>query len=315
MSIQSVTQCADAVNKPSAAAMTARKILASKIAAKMEAAHLKKGRVIRMKSCSDTLVYEYCPECGKYHTVIANLCRDRLCPVCAWKLSTKRYYEMRSVLDCLDGYVYLFLTLTIRNVPSRALAPTLGEMSAAWNRLASRKTWKDIVYGWARSLEITYNKEANTFHPHYHVILAIPVSYDFTCSGLLSQIARGWRETMRLDYEPICDLRLCYNKREGEDTAAAAALEAVKYYTKHTELLDMPLAEFKTFSRAIGGRRLINFGGVFKATRARLGFTETDQPEEDVRADGCPSCSGNLQREVLRWSGVQLKYVPEVEQK
>ena len=71
----------------------------------------------------------------------------------------------------LGDYTPAFLTLTVRNVRAGDLRATLRQMSEDWNRFINRPKTKQLVAGWAKALEITYNTERHTFHPHYHVIL------------------------------------------------------------------------------------------------------------------------------------------------
>src|SRR5699024_11711377 len=39
------------------------------------------------------------------------------------------------------------------------------------------KEVKQIVKGYARKLEITYNEERDDYHPHFHVLIAVNKSY------------------------------------------------------------------------------------------------------------------------------------------
>src|SRR5690625_5335160 len=40
-----------------------------------------------------------------------------------------------------------------------------------------RKEVKQIVKGYARKLEITYNEERDDYHPHFHVLIAVDKNY------------------------------------------------------------------------------------------------------------------------------------------
>src|SRR5699024_6471344 len=43
----------------------------------------------------------------------------------------------------------------------------------SFQRLMQRKEVKQIVKGYARKLEITYNEERDDYHPHFHVLIAV----------------------------------------------------------------------------------------------------------------------------------------------
>ena len=49
--------------------------------------------------------------------------------------------------------------------------------AAAFNRFVLLKEFQKINLGYIRKLEITYNSEKNTYHPHYHLILCVKKNY------------------------------------------------------------------------------------------------------------------------------------------
>ena len=106
---------------------------------------------------------------------------------------------------------YVLLTLTVRNCPVLKLRETIREMNNAWQRLIQRKIWP--AAGFVRSLEITRAKDGAA-HPHYHCLLAVPPSY-FNGRKYISTAkwAEMWREALRIDYTPICDVRLVKPKK------------------------------------------------------------------------------------------------------
>lgn len=120
----------------------------------------------------------------------ANFCKVRLCPMCSWRRSLKIFGQVSKVMDHVEenyNYRYIFLTLTVRNCYGEDLRDTLDLMTKSFNKLSERKAFKQAVKGYFRSLEITYNKKDNTYHPHFHMILAVDNSY-FTQSKIyLSQ--------------------------------------------------------------------------------------------------------------------------------
>ena len=65
----------------------------------------------------------------------ANFCRNRFCPTCQWRRSVKLFrqnYEcFEWIKDMYPGCRFVFLTLTVRNVPIGSLASRIADMSAA----------------------------------------------------------------------------------------------------------------------------------------------------------------------------------------
>src|SRR5699024_1222608 len=70
-----------------------------------------------------------------------------------------------------------FLTLTAPNVPAEELNDEIKHYNHSFKKLMERKEVKNIVKGYARKLEITYNEERDDYHPHFHVLIAVNKSY------------------------------------------------------------------------------------------------------------------------------------------
>src|SRR5699024_5792648 len=68
---------------------------------------------------------------------------------------------------------FIFLTLTAPNVPADELNDEIKHYNQSFQRLMQRKEVKQIVKGYARKLEITYNEERDDYHPHFHVLIAV----------------------------------------------------------------------------------------------------------------------------------------------
>jgi hypothetical protein len=106
---------------------------------------------------------------------------------------------------------YVLLTLTVRNCPVLELRSTIKTMNQAWDRLTKRKIFPAL--GFVRSLEITRAKDGSA-HPHFHCLLAVPSGY-FVGRKYLSTAKWSdlWKEALRVDYTPICDVRIIKPKK------------------------------------------------------------------------------------------------------
>lgn len=284
--------------------MTRKKMEAKEVAIKMLETGFK-TRYARMKTCSDYMELAYCPTCQKYHCISTNLCRDRMCPICQRKLAIKRYQDMCSVFEELnvDENRVSFITLTIRNVYGSQLSKALKNMSEGWNRFARQKIFK-ITEGWAKSLEITYNKEKRMWHPHLHIIAIwkkgerIPMAYE---------IKAAWQLACRLNYEVIIDIRDVYSKDEQKNTTHAA-LEACKYSVKSAKIMnEIDNEEWKKLVIAIGGVRMVSYGKKIKEARAKLRIKDEDEIEE--KEIKCKKCGTSLQKEIYRWAGNEYELI------
>lgn len=309
-----ITQDKEKVKRDALPVWREKKLRNERVAKKLYAIGLKE-RSNRMKMCGTLLDMKICPDCGASFVRSANLCRDRLCPTCEWRLSLQRYAEMCNcigyIADTAPAFDAKFLTLTIRNCAPGELRDTIRKMSAAWHRMMMRKTIKKQVIGWARSLEITYNTKTGTFHPHFHIIMLHEVGGDEGEQRAMWN--KAWTDSLGVDYAVITDFRTIKSD-EGAGTNVdnealqKAILETYKYSVKSDEIEDMPLPVFRTFVAAISGIRFCAFGGVIKAARAVLDCKEElDSAPEDIKE--CRECgSKDLQEAVARWSFTEHQY-------
>lgn len=261
-------------------------------------------RAFSMQNCGSQMAIQYCEHCGLHRIRSTNLCRDRLCPVCRWRLAIKRYAEMVQVCNIAKTEYpttrYFFLTLTIRNCAPDDLGGTLSAMAAAWNRLLQRKVMRNAVQGWARSVEVTYNTRAGSMHPHYHILLQVPQYYDAIAINA-DRFAHEWQTALRLNYQPIIDLREVQEGKIGD--ISGAVCETFKYAIKDKDLQDMPLRDFATYVEQISGTRATAFGGTIKRIRQSLGLSDKDEPgDEDTTTITCPKCSTDLQMALFEWA-------------
>lgn len=282
-----------------------KRVTKSQISKKMIQAGFER-RGWTMAKCGDSMAIEYCQSCGTHHIRSTNLCRDKLCPVCRWRLSLKRYAQMTATMDVLateyPAAKYAFMTLTVKNCEVSNLRKTLKEMSKAWNRLLQRKIMKNNIQGWARSVEYTYNAKTKTLHPHYHVILMLAPK--ITPDELqASKIAHEWETAMRLPYTPIIDIRAIKQGTTGD--ISGAVCETFKYTVKDYDLNQMPLEVFGDFVGQTCGLRAMAFGGEIKKIRALLGYTEKDSETIETTEETlitCPKCGTEMQTAIFEWA-------------
>jgi len=279
-------------------------IIGNKLLATKDKKLIKRG--YRMVDCSTELTFKFCPECGETHITKTNLCRDRLCPVCSWRLSLKRYRVMLQMLEMIDVTQFdaAFLTLTVRNCQAADLAATVKAMSRAFSNITKLKLWKP-VQGFAKSVEITYNDTARTMHPHLHILLLMEKG-SYT-NQLMPAIKDAWQHQLQIDYKPIIDLREVRNYNDGQDITAAV-LETFKYAVKSKDLEDMPMKDFKLFAQQINGLRLISFGGVLKVIKSMIAADLENLTEDEKEVISCKNCGSEMQQRLYKWSFGQAYY-------
>jgi len=234
----------------------------------------------------------------------ANFCKVRLCPMCSWRRSLKIFGQVSRVMDHVEenyNYKYIFLTLTVKNCYGEDLRDTLDLMTKAFNTMTRRKAFKQAVNGYFRSLEITYNKENGTYHPHFHMILAVNDSYFKDTRIYLTQNdwTELWKSCLKVDYTPIVDVRRIKENKEKDFGKVVA--ETAKYTVKPEDFLirdekgnikeNLTDEVVKTLDEALHRKRLTAFGFIFKEVHKELNLDDTEDGDltntdnEDLRED------------------------------
>lgn len=254
----------------------------------------------RVFFCGDYLEFADTPDGFKLYD--ARFCRDRLCPMCSWRRSYKIFGQISQIMDLIAGeYEFLFLTLTVVNCKGSELSATISKMQKAWtkyfvsnNRVNQRA--KNVIKGYFKALEVTHNlnkrsKSYDTYHPHFHIILAVNKSY-FTSRDYIKQ--DEWLEMWCKAYgDPNItqvDVRKCKSKsniQAGEQyvkSLSSAVAEVAKYAVKSSSYVGYFDNDGypRTYSSAVVDssvsaltaglrhRRLCEFGGVFRDARDKL---------------------------------------------
>lgn len=93
-------------------------------------------------------------------------CHDRLCPGCG----AQRGRDLAAGLQqILRGKDWRFLTLTLAG-PNTSLDAALHHLYDSFRRLRKLPMWRAKVSGGVAILEVTFNKELGSWHPHLHVL-------------------------------------------------------------------------------------------------------------------------------------------------
>lgn len=260
-------------------------------------------RAVRMEGCSSYLVRRTCCSCGKekYH---ADRCGDRFCPTCARIRSARlaRRYGAGIAEYSVGRHGYL-VTLTYRNA---ATLPDRKRIAADVRNLMRSAFWKPYggVEGGLYSVELTYNRKTDTWHPHVHALL-------FTRGELPCFTDAGGvvRWDVRMVNQPVSDLwrgitggSFIVNGKPFNGNVE----EVVKYITKLDELVSMPehrLAELCAWTK---GRRMVSlFGGLY-----RMKLDENEDEDEAGRDAPC-DCGCTVHEELcMEYDHRLRRYVP-----
>lgn len=257
----------------------------------------------RLRWCCKTIDADVRKDTGELVRIVGfSSCRVRLCPLCSWRRSLKNFWNTLSIVKWLQAnenrqevgrFSYIFITLTIKNCRGDTLSGTIDDLFAAVKRLYERKEIKKAWLGMVRNLEVTHNidiksKDYDTFHPHFHMIVAVRPSY-FTSRDYISQkrLQSLWKECLRVDYEPVVDVRRVKGKSspEGETAggfdAAGAVAECSKYAAKAADYIipddwDLTVDTVRVLDAALDRRRLINYSGIFREVNRKLHLEDSE---------------------------------------
>lgn len=250
-------------------------------------------RASHIYTCSDLIDVAVMADGTKRQLGTSGRCRDRMCPLCEWRLALARCGQLTETLRACLSYApktkaYL-ATLTVRNCAPEDLRKTCNLLLSGWRNLLRQRITADWQ-GTMRSLEVTYNEQTRTYHPHLHALVVSDCLDGPACRRGLSA---AWARAVGLSYEPVI-----YFAPAGENpcfevtktTHHAAVSAAYIAGLKGKEKLEASLRVrcipdvVVTEAEALRGLRLTAYGGTLAAIRRelRLGDGEAD---EDKAAD------------------------------
>ena len=108
----------------------------------------------RISQCSLSLGFkptadEFDPHQLRLKLFSAAFCRVRHCPICQWRRSmmwqARMFQALPRIQEAYPKHRYVFLTLTVRNVPLTGLRDAIKDINRGWGRLAKRKAFLDWV--------------------------------------------------------------------------------------------------------------------------------------------------------------------------
>lgn len=234
----------------------------------------------RMAQCAGFLRFGWAtaPDTGETALRLreAHFCRVRHCPVCQWRRAlmwqARFYQSLPKIVEAHPKARWLFLTLTVRNCPITELGDTLIVMNAAWQRLKDRKEFGSVL-GWVRTTEVTRGRQDGSAHPHFHALLMVSPSMLAGVNYVKhARWVELWRECMRIDYEPVVDIRAVKPRElksgQAPNDATAAALqgavsETLKYSIKPSDMV-ADESWFLELTRQTHRKRFVAAGGALK---------------------------------------------------
>ena len=125
-----------------------------------------------------------------------HMCRNiSACPICSGKRRHQKAIELQDVIDkhtSNNGSVYS-INLTIDDFGFKTIKEGLDLLTSSWNKLISGRRGNTLKEkygfdGYFRAMEVTFNLDKKSFHPHLHGLLTFSKKlsqYESDCLGHL----------------------------------------------------------------------------------------------------------------------------------
>lgn len=239
--------------------------------------HMSESNLFNIFSCGSFISFFADETLEKKKVNKSNFCKNRFCPLCAWRKAKKDSLKISILLKYIQeefGYEFIFLTLTAPNVKGTELNDEIKKYNKSFKNLMQLKEVKKITKGYVRKLEVTYNQERDDYHPHFHVMIAVNRSYfKNKCYIKKKQWLDLWKECMNDSSITQVDVR----KMNTSDANAIA--EIAKYGAKDADYMTSQEV-FDVFYKALKGKQLITYSGVFKEALKLFNDGELDKYKE-----------------------------------
>lgn len=251
----------------------------------------------RLRNCQTEWIGFRAKCCGGKSVAVPIGCNHRLCPFCANSRLERSRDPARKLLEGMTNPA--FLTLTVPNV--RVLTrEVLAELSSQWKRF--QRSVELVGIGGIRSIEVTFNREEKTWHPHLHILFDSPYPITGirpkTFQRLIARLEYSWlrvcspafassngrSETAFLCWEAernkhgkgdpwnLENRRII--KLKGVIDGPGAVAEVMKYISKGNRFHDVPEA-VGGFLAAVRSFRMIQRYGSFYNFQIERGAAET----------------------------------------
>lgn len=213
-------------------------------------------------------------------------CGQRFCPVCALFESRKTMNSVFKFVEQLGGN-YVFITFSVRNVQFCELRATVQYLNSVYRELTMRNGRHLCKFGKAfdgtvRRIEVTYNADSNTYHPHMHILAHCSDNYFNDPSLYFNQkdgkleLANYFSRKAGLNYVASCDIR-----RVRSNNIANACSEISKYAFKIDDSLFSPdkHEQLDSYIKGILSLRKVSMTGAGGSLKGILYFVQKCEDE------------------------------------
>ena len=240
--------------------------------------HIGENQMDLVEDCNTFLSFVADKTLEKQKLYKANSCKNRFCPVCAWRKARKDALGLSLMMQYIkqqEKKEFIFLTLTTPNVQNEQLEDEIKHYNKSFKKMVERKKVKSIIKGYVRKLEITYNKKRDDYNPHFHVLIAVNKSYFKDTKSYISQKEwlNLWRDVTgmpEITQVQVQKIRQNNNKE---------LYEMAKYSGKDSDYL-INQKVFDAFYKSLKGKQVLVYSGLFKKAKKKLKNGDLDYLKE-----------------------------------
>lgn len=240
--------------------------------------HIGENQMDLVEDCNTFLSFVADKTLEKQKLYKANSCKNRFCPVCAWRKARKDALGLSLMMQYIkqqEKKEFIFLTLTTPNVMSDELENEIKRYNNSFRKLIKRKKVGSVIKGYVRKLEITYNKKRDDYNPHFHVLIAVNKSYFTDKRYYISQ--QEWLDLWR-DITGISEITQVQVQKIRQNNNKEL-YEMAKYSGKDSDYL-INQKVFDAFYKSLKGKQVLVYSGLFKEAKKKLKNGDLDYLKE-----------------------------------
>lgn len=240
--------------------------------------HIGENQMDLVEDCNTFLSFVADKTLEKQKLYKANSCKNRFCPVCAWRKARKDALGLSLMMQYIkqqEKKEFIFLTLTTPNVMSDELENEIKRYNNSFRKLIKRKKVGSVIKRYVRKLEITYNKKRDDYNPHFHVLIAVNKSYFTDKRYYISQ--QEWLDLWR-DVTGISEITQVQVQKIRQNNNKEL-YEMAKYSGKDSDYL-INQKVFDAFYKSLKGKQVLVYSGLFKEAKKKLKNGDLDYLKE-----------------------------------
>ncbi len=240
--------------------------------------HIGENQMDLVEDCNTFLSFVADKTLEKQKLYKANSCKNRFCPVCAWRKARKYALGLSLMMQYIkqqENKEFIFLTLTTPNVMCEELENEIKRYNNSFRKLIKRKKVGSVIKGYVRKLEITYNKKRDDYNPHFHVLIAVNKSYFTDKRYYISQ--QEWLDLWR-DVTGISEITQVQVQKIRQNNNKEL-YEMAKYSGKDSDYL-INQKVFDAFYKSLKGKQVLVYSGLFKEAKKKLKNGDLDYLKE-----------------------------------